>query len=394
VTRTLIVSDLHLGGLSGVDLLHLPGPRTALLAELEGVDRLVLLGDVLELRHGPPHEPLLAARSFFEDVGRALGGDRELVVTAGNHDHLMVCSWLDARALREPAPEPLGLEQRFDPAEASPMLAQIARWASPARVTVAYPGLWVRPDVYATHGHYLDRHLTIPTLERIGVGVMGRLLERGPGDDALDTAEGYEAVTAPIYAWRDAITRYARAGPALNGLATTRAWRALGGAGGGGGGGRAAGALGVNGSIGASYERGRRLVRAARVSARKSAIKGAFPLIVGGLNRAGLGPLSPNISRGELRRAGLRAMGEVAARLELGDAYVVFGHTHRAGPFPDDLASEWRGRGGARLVNSGSWVYDAVFLSPAPGESPYWPGTCVLVEDSGPPVLKRLLLDR
>jgi hypothetical protein len=30
----------------------------------------------------------------------------------------------------------------------------------------------------------------------------------------------------------------------------------------------------------------------------------------------------------------------------------------------------------------------------APGESPYWPGTCVLVEDSGPPVLKRLLMDR
>ncbi len=97
-----------------------------------------------------------------------LGGDRELVVTAGNHDHLMVCTWLDARALREPAPAPLAAEQRFDPAEASPMLAQIARWAAPARVTVAYPGLWVRPDVYATHGHFLDAHLTVPTLERIG----------------------------------------------------------------------------------------------------------------------------------------------------------------------------------------------------------------------------------
>ncbi len=87
-------------------------------------------------------------------------------------------------------------------------------------------------------------------------------------------------------------------------------------------------------------------------------------------------------------------MGEVAARLSLGDAYVVFGHTHRAGPFPGDPESEWRGRGGARLVNSGCWTYDAIFLTPTPGESPYWPGTCVLVEDSGPPVLRRLLLDR
>lgn len=396
MTRTLIISDLHLGGLSGVDLLRRPALREALLDELDGVDRLILLGDVLELRHGPPHEALQAARPFFEDVGRALGGERELVVTAGNHDHLTVCGWLDARALGEPAPEPLGLEQRFDPSEASPMLARIARWASPARVTVAYPGVWVRPDMYAMHGHFLDCHLTIPTLERIGVGVMGRLLERPGG--AIDTVDGYEAVTAPIYAWRDAITRYGRAGPVLNGLATGRAWRALGGSDGGRGGvARAGGGLdgvGGVGGVAASFQRGRQMLRAAGASARRSAIKGAFPLMVDGLNRAGLGPLSPDISRGELRRAGLRAMGEVAARLDLGDAYVVFGHTHRAGPFAYDPVSEWRGRSGARLINAGSWVYDATFLTATPGESPYWPGTCVLVEETGPPVLRRLLLDR
>ena len=378
MTRTLIVSDLHLGGLSGIDLLRRPELRAALLDELEGIDRLVLLGDVLELRHGPPHDALVASRSFFEDVGRVLGGDRELVVSAGNHDHLMVCTWLDARALREPDPEPLGLEQRFDPAEASPMLTRIAQWAAPTRVIVAYPGLWVRPDVYATHGHFLDAHLTVPTLERIGVGVMGRLLERPPG--ALTDVEGYESVTAPIYAWRDAITRYASAGPVLNGLATARAWRAL--------------SSSRNGTGRQSASGVRRMLRSARVTASRAAIKRGFPLMVAGLNRAGFGPVNADISRTELRRSGLRAMGEVAARLDLGDAYVVFGHTHRAGPFPEDPASEWRGREGARLVNSGCWTYDSVFLTPTPGESPYWPGTCVLVEDTGPPVLKRLLLDR
>jgi hypothetical protein len=127
---------------------------------------------------------------------------------------------------------------------------------------------------------------------------------------------------------------------------------------------------------------------------RRLALAGAFPLAVAALNRAGLGPLRTDISTAELRRAGLRAMGEVADRLGLGDAHVVFGHTHRAGPFPGDPESEWRGRAGARLVNSGCWTYNSVFLTPTPGESPYWPGTCVLVEDSGPPVLKRLLLDR
>jgi hypothetical protein len=380
VTRTLIVSDLHLGGLSGIDLLRRAELRAPLLEELTDIDRLVLLGDVLELRHGPPHDALLAARPFFEDVGRALGGDRELVVTAGNHDHLMVCGWLDARALREPAPEALGPEQRFDPAEASPMLAQIAHWAAPARVTVAYPGLWVRPDVYAMHGHFLDAHLTIPTLERIGVGVMGRLLERPPSGEAFDSVEDYESVTAPIYAWRDAITRYTAAGPVLNGLATARAWRAL--------------SAGRNGTGQARTRGGRQMLRSARAAASRTAVKRAFPLMVGGLNRAGLGPVNADISRTELRRSGLRAMGEVAARLDLGEAYVVFGHTHRAGPFPDDPESEWHGRTGARLVNAGCWTYDSIFLTPTPGESPYWPGTCVLVQDTGPPVLRRLLLDR
>ena len=45
-------------------------------------------------------------------------------------------------------------------------------------------------------------------------------------------------------------------------------------------------------------------------------------------------------------------------------------------------------------MNAGCWTYDALFLSATPGESPYWPGTCVLVEDSGAPVLQRLLADR
>ena len=126
-----------------------------------------------------------------------------------------------------------------------------------------------------------------------------------------------------------------------------------------------------------------------------------FPLAVAALNRAGLGPLQADISTDELRRAGLAAMGEVAVRLGLEDSYVVFGHTHRAGPLPGDIAAEWRPgprarrpASGARLVNAGCWTYAPVFLTSAPAESPYWPGACVLVEDSGPPLIERMLLDR
>jgi hypothetical protein len=125
-----------------------------------------------------------------------------------------------------------------------------------------------------------------------------------------------------------------------------------------------------------------------------------FPLAVAALNRAGLGPLRSEVSAGELRGAGLRAMGEVATRLGLADAFVVFGHTHRSGPLPADDPHEWNrppapgAASGPKLVNTGSWTYDSIFLTDTPGESPYWPGTCVLVEDSGAPVLQRLLLDR
>lgn len=360
--RTLIVSDLHLGASSGVDVLRRPLPRAALLDALDGVQRLVLLGDVLELRHGPRRDALAAARPFFEEVGRALSGC-EIVVVAGNHDHALVESWLRRRG-ELPTPVPLGVEQRFPAYEASSMLATLAEWAGPARVSAAYPGLWLREDVYATHGHYLDCHLTVPTLERLGIGMTGRVLRRS--EESFSSVDDYEAVLGPVFAWIDAVARQAPTGSTLNGQSTVRIWRALGGDKGGG-------------------EPG--------VPWRTRLLASAFPVAVAALNRAGLGSFRADISGPELRRAGLRAMGEVAARLQLRDAYLIFGHTHRRGPLPDDVQSEWVGPSGARLLNSGCWTYDSYFLSGRPGESPYWPGGAVLVEDDGPPRLLRLLDD-
>jgi hypothetical protein len=357
--RTLIVSDLHLGSRSGVDVLRRPELRAPLLEELAGADRLVLLGDVLELRHGPRRDALAASREFFEDLGRVLAG-REVVVVAGNHDHALVEPWLARRAEDRPAP-PLTAEQRFAAEESSPAVAAMARWAAPARVTAAYPGLWLRPDVYVTHGHYLDFHLTIPTVERLGLGAMSRLMGRPAG--AFSGPDDYEAVGGPLFAWIDAVAQQAATGDTLNGQVTVRAWRAL------------------------RPVRGRRTLASWLVA-------GAFPLGVAALNRAGLGPVRPDISRAELRRAGLRAMGEAAARLDVGAAHVIFGHTHRAGPLPGDAWQEWSTPSGARLVNAGCWSYDGYFLGDTAAVSRYWPGGCVIVEDEGPPVLKRLLDDR
>ncbi|HEY1834393.1 MAG TPA: metallophosphoesterase [Solirubrobacteraceae bacterium] len=371
--RTLILSDLHLGSVSRSDLLRHEDLREPLLQAVKDVDRVVLLGDVLELRHGPMREAMVAARPFFEDLGRALDGG-EVLITAGNHDHALLEPWLAARgAAGEPAP--LAAEQLIEPSEASPALAQIAAWCTPARVRVAYPGVWLREDVYAMHGHYLDCHLTVPTLERLSVAAMSRLLGRPA--DGFDCPGDYEAMGAPVFAWRDAVARDTRTGAALNGMATVNAWSAL------------------RGSSARSKKAGGRsaspLHQRLRRSLTRRAFRIAFPVATSVLNRAGLGPLKATISTEELRRAGLLAMGEVAARIGVVDAYVVFGHTHRTGPLPGDAEGEWRGRAGARLVNCGSWTYAPIFLTSEPGESPYWPGGCVLLEDSGPPTLLRLL---
>jgi hypothetical protein len=381
--RTLILSDLHLGSTSRADLLRRPELREPLLRAAAGVDRVVLLGDVLELRHGPPRAALEAARPFFEELGRALAG-KELVLVAGNHDHALIEPWLALRA-ELPETEPLGLEQMIDAADASPAVARLAEWAGPARTRFAYPGLWLRSDVYAMHGHYLDAHLTVPTIERLSVGAMSRLL--GKPASTFDSVADYEAVTAPMYAWRHAVARSAKTGDALNGIATVSAWRALGG----------------SGENSGARSNGHAPTRLSKLKSRlrTRALVGGFPLAVAALNRAGLGPLRAEVSLGELRGAGLHAMGEVAERLQLGDAYVVFGHTHRSGPLADDDLAEWNrppahgsASGGARLVNTGCWTYDAIFLTRTPGESPYWPGACVLVDESGPPKLERLLLDQ
>ena len=64
---------------------------------------------------------------------------------------------------------------------------------------VAYPGVWLRDDVFATHGHYLDVHLAIPSIERLATGVMRRVVALGP--DGPTSVDDYEAILTPVYAW-------------------------------------------------------------------------------------------------------------------------------------------------------------------------------------------------
>lgn len=282
----------------------------------------------------------------------------------GNHDHALVAPWLERRR-REAAPPPLGLEQRAGWEPGDPVAA-IADWLAPARVTLAYPGIWLRDDVYAIHGHYLDRHTTVPTFERLSAGAMGRVVGRPPQRDA--GPDDYEAALAPIYAWSYTLAQQTRRdGGAPRGTqgVSVRVWTAL--AGGDG-----------------------------HRPLRRRALNALFPLGVAALNRAGIGPVRADISGAALGVAGTRAMADAVAALGVEAAHVIFGHTHRAGPLPHDEAAVWRTAGGAALHNTGTWVFEHHFLTRRPGESPYWPGRAIRVEaEAGtPPRLLDLLSDR
>jgi metallophosphoesterase superfamily enzyme len=360
--RTLVVSDLHLGAASRADLLRRAELREPLLDALQGVDRLVILGDGLELRDRPQREAGEVAAPLFAQLGRALGADGELVLTAGNHDHGLIAGWIDGRLLTEPSGF-LGLEHRIPPEEVGPLAAALAGHAAPARVTVAYPGMWLRDDVYAIHGHYCDVHTTVPTFERLATGAMARWVVDLPDSGA--TPDDYEAVLAPMYAWMHALTQ--RSDHALLSAgagASARAWVAL-----------------------AGGSRHRRPLRMAALGA-------GYTLAVAALNALGIGPLDRNLSGAALRRGGLRGFAEVLRRLGVTAPYAIWGHSHRSGPWPGDDEREWTTAAGTRILNAGSWVYQRHFLSDEPNVSPYWPGTGVVVEDEGPPRLIRLLGDR
>ena len=361
---TAVVSDLHLGKAAGHDLLRRPELRARLFERIAGADRLVLLGDVVELREGPVAQAIAAAEPFFAELGQAFAG-KAVTLLSGNHDYQLAAPLLGAAAL-DGGPATLGVatEHRPDPGGNTP-LGRIADWLEPAEVKLAYPGAWLRADVYATHGHYMDWHGTVPTFEVLAIAIAQRAVARRGRTGAAMTPGDYEAALAPVYELAYALAQSSTARRQLaGGGRSVDLWARL------------------NGGDGGTR---------ARIEA-AVATRAIIPLAVGALNRLGLGPLEPEVTGEELRRAGLRSMAAAIGALGIEARHVIFGHTHRSGPWPRD-AEGWNLRGGGRLWNSGSWILEPAFLGDEPTRSPYFPGVVVWVDDEpgSPPRLERLL---
>lgn len=376
--RTLIVADLHLGGAGQNDLTGRPDACARLLNALSGADRLVLLGDVLELRDCTQDGAIATAAPFFDALGEALSG-REVVVIPGNHDHALVARWLGERRAQA-MQVPLGLAEPIEPERASPILEALSERASPARLTASYPGLWIREDVYAIHGHYMDCHMKPVTAERLAIAAMMRLLGR-PGAAAGSGAaagagvvEEYESVIGPVYALLESLGQRAALEthaadhdparvvheaallPARHAAASRR-------------------------SAAPVWDLPARGIReAARVL--------APPLIAAVLGRPKAGSPRIGLPGDALLRAELVAMREVLDRLRVSARHVVFGHTHRAGPLPGSNPREWHIEG-TSLLNCGAPVGQPPVVDGSASDRGE-PGYCVVVEDDGPPVLSPL----
>jgi len=339
--RVAVLSDLHLGTRTRVDLARRADVRARIVEHVRGFDEVVLLGDAIELRDRPLAVALNAAEPFLAELGAALGNGR-VVLVPGNHDHRLVReARLGAAGRRQPA---TGLAAEIAPGDRGAAGALRARLG--AELLVAYPSWRPAPHVWATHGHYLDAHSAAPTLECVLAALTG--LARGRPAMRAHSAADYEAVLAPTYELYFQIAQRA----ALQELA----------------------------------DAGKRLVR--RVETRLGT-RGARPADAGDARQLGGGRLGT--APGELRRPGLLPFGLVLERLGVEADHVLFGHTHRTGPLPGDDAARWQGPGGASLWNTGSWVYEPDYIGTLGSRSPYWPGTVVTIEGSGAPQIHRLL---
>jgi Calcineurin-like phosphoesterase len=404
--RTAVVSDLHLGILADADVARAGAPQAALVEAVAGADRLVLLGDLIEMRERPLAQALEVARPLVEGIGRAMAGRRVLLVP-GNHDHAFAEPWLAQLRLDG---EELPPEAEWPVSAEDGAAGRIAAWMPDCEVTLAYPGVWLRPDVYATHGHYLDLHLTVPRVESIAASAMGRLTKLGK---TAASAADYETILGPMYAFYGGLAQGATAAALARGGRFSRTvWQ------------RASDGRAPDRAAAEPNARPPDAVappaepnarppdadappadpnappagpgapapheRAAAAATRFLLGRVTIPVAVAALNVLGLGPFRATLTGEELRRSGLLAMAQVADALAPGAEHLLFGHTHRPGPLGGDDPAEWITPSSTRLWNSGSWLHEGAFVRTG-RDSPYRPGTVIeLVDEDAPRVLNVL----
>ncbi len=377
---TAILSDLHLGAAHGDDLLRYPFFCDLLREQLDGMNHIILLGDILDLRFQQLEDALLIATPFLSMLGAVLRGAGHPRVTyiPGNHDHHYALRLIESEQERAiEAGEQFRLRQVVAPADffLSRQLGRIIGSGVEVRFVYFYDLLESsQGPILLTHGHYLDLHLGAAPARLLSL-VQASIAAAGQTVQTL-SPDLYEAILRPQYE----LLHWIGQSPG-GGQMQSRIYERLRG--------------GAPPNTRLSQLRRAALRGAASVGGRVGVA--LAETLANRLVKGGLSLTSP--AREAQAEATIRAFNlcleELEPALPPGIRSVIFGHTHRPGPLEEvDTAEHWkvtlRGQELA-VMNSGSWLYNDGKARSPDYRPQRWPGTFILIPDHGPPRLVEVL---
>src|ERR1700748_2920910 len=171
--RALVISDTHFGAWTGRDLLREDFFLERLAPALDGVDEVILLGDLFDFLFGNHDHPLV----HRDEEGRVI----------------------EAALARGEAPRDSGVPPTEPPGPAF-FQSFLEKRLPGLEVEIAYP-TYTYAGVLCTHGHYLDPHA------RLAGSRGSRLLTRTlwgiatGGPEEPKTAADYESVITLLTEW-------------------------------------------------------------------------------------------------------------------------------------------------------------------------------------------------
>jgi UDP-2,3-diacylglucosamine pyrophosphatase LpxH len=393
--RALVISDTHFGAWTGRDLLREDFFLERLAPALEGIDEVILLGDLFDFLFGSVADAVDSSAGLLKLIGEKLPGKR-FVFLAGNHDHHLVHrdeeNQLEAALARGEVLRPDGSAIHEPPGPSFFQSFLEARMPG-VEVEIAYP-TYSFAGVLCTHGHYLDPHARMSGSRgsRLLTRTLWAIAAGGPEEPTCEA--DYESVTTLLTEWLYIAAQMPHGTHAQQNVfrAAQRAGRVA----------TAAGAPVRHAKRAAASLRDRTegdtaglpsaehfdavVADEAERQAREQPVAGPPPSV----------PSYPEptvLSRSNPTEQALEAFSQVVQNLgyDKEAEQIVFAHTHQ--PLDDVRASQ----GATRYWNSGCWIYEPD-LSSRQAYARYcryaWPGTAIVIDDAEPqPRLVQLLAD-
>ncbi len=394
--RALVISDMHFGAWTGRDLLREDFFLERLAPALDGVDEVILLGDLFDFLFSSVADAVDSSTGLLRLIAEKCAAKR-FVFLAGNHDHHLVHRDEESRVVEAalargeaprvdgvPAAEPLGpgffqefLQHRLPGVE----------------VEIAYP-TYSFAGVLCTHGHYLDPHARMSGSRgsRLLTRTLWAIAAGGPEEPKCEA--DYESIVTLLTEWLYIAAQMPHGTHAQQNVfaAAEKAGR-------------------IAQAAGAPVRGARRVAAGLRdrtegdtvglpsaahfdaVVADEAARQAREQPLPGPAPSRPQYPEPTVLSRSSPTEHALEAFSRVVANLgwDQDADRIVFAHTHQ--PLDDVRASH----GSTRYWNSGCWIYEPD-LSSRQAYARYcryaWPGTAIVIDDAEPqPRLLELLAD-